>query len=99
PATPAFDPVGAPATTLPRGAIHVWGVRLDVPEGAVGRLARALSADEHARARRFHFERDRRRFVVRRAALRGLLANYLGAEPAELRFEYSGHGKPRLAAP
>ena len=55
-----------------------------------------LDEGERARAGRFRFARDRRRFVVRRATLRGLLAAHIGGRPAALRFEENGFGKPRL---
>lgn len=48
------------------------------------------------RAARFHFERDRRRFTVSRAALRLVLASYLGDEAHLLRFSLGPRGKPAL---
>jgi 4'-phosphopantetheinyl transferase len=62
-------------------------------------LSRTLSADEHERARRFHFERDRIRWMTGRGWLRRLLAEYLGADPAELCLEQHAFGKPRLPGP
>jgi 4'-phosphopantetheinyl transferase len=59
--------------------------------------ARALLAiDERERADRFHFARDRDRFIAARAALRRVLGGYLGRAPAELEFAYSAHGKPSI---
>jgi 4'-phosphopantetheinyl transferase len=58
-----------------------------------------LASDERERARRFHFERDQRRYIVRRGLLRTFLATYLGAEPARLQFRYGPFGKPELAQP
>lgn len=83
--------------TLPPEAVHVWRAALDVPEGVRRRLHRTLDAGERERARRFRFERDRRRFVVARGVLRAVLARYRGGDPARLRFRYGGHGKPSLA--
>lgn len=60
-------------------------------------LARLLSADERERARRFAFERDRRRYIVARARLRQLLGERLAAAPESLQFLYSPNGKPALA--
>lgn len=59
---------------------------------------RLLSEDENFRMMRFHFEKDRDNFLFARSMLRILLASYLGIPPAELRFAYSAHGKPSLAA-
>lgn len=82
---------------LPGGEVHVWRAALDPPAGLVRRLAQTLSADESERAGRFHFERDRRRFIVGRGVLRALLGRYLGLEPPQLRFGYGPQGKPHLA--
>ncbi|HOY34099.1 MAG TPA: 4'-phosphopantetheinyl transferase superfamily protein [Piscinibacter sp.] len=57
-----------------------------------------LSADERARAARFAFERDRRRYLAAHTQLRGLLAQAMGRTPASLRFLESVQGKPRLDA-
>lgn len=77
--------------------VHVWKAPLDLATVHVQGLAEALSEDERARARRFVFERDRRRFTVGRGVLRALLGRYLGASPSTLKFRYSPHGKPAVA--
>lgn len=59
----------------------------------------ALAPQERSRAERFHFERDRRRYLAARAALRGLLAAHLGTTAGELRFTEGPQGKPRLVDP
>lgn len=74
--------------------VHVWRMRLDVPEACLSELGQLLSADEHARAERFRFERDRRRYVAGRAFLRRLLGYCLGDEPGGLQFRYGAKGKP-----
>jgi 4'-phosphopantetheinyl transferase len=71
--------------------IEVWDVALDTADAAV------LSADERERAARFHFERDRDRFIAGRSSLRRILAGYLALDPATLVFEYNRFGKPALA--
>ncbi|MEM9222861.1 MAG: 4'-phosphopantetheinyl transferase superfamily protein [Pseudomonadota bacterium] len=58
-----------------------------------------LSADEVARGERFVFARDRNRYRVGRARLRGILADLAGADPASLQFSYNAFGKPALVAP
>ena len=60
-------------------------------------LARMLSEDEHARAGRFHRQRDRDRSVAARGLLRVLLGDALGRPPSSLRFRYNPYGKPALA--
>jgi len=79
--------------------VHVWRVGLG-ERAAIGSAGlEALSEAERARAARFHFEADRRRFVASHAALRGILASYLGVEPSALAFGEGPHGKPFLDAP
>jgi len=77
--------------------VHVWRVRLDVADGEHETLGQMLSHDEHGRAGRFHFAKDRLQFIIRRAALRNILARYLNAKPASIEFAYTDHGKPILA--
>jgi len=84
-------------TGVPTGRVDVWSVRLDEPAKAGSEVV-VLSPDEIARASRFHFEKDRIHFTRCRAALRGLLADYLAIPAAEIRFEYLNSGKPQLTA-
>jgi 4'-phosphopantetheinyl transferase len=59
--------------------------------------AELLDAQERARAARFAFERDRRRYIDAHVALRRLLAERTGRRPGALEFEIGAFGKPRLA--
>lgn len=77
--------------------LHLWLVRLDLPDQRVAMLSRTLSLDEQDRAERFRFGEDRRRFVVARGVLRTILSYYTGLPAVQLRFAYSPAGKPRLA--
>jgi 4'-phosphopantetheinyl transferase len=79
--------------------VDVWAIGLDQPEAALDGLAALLSDDERRRADRFVFPRDRRRFTVGRAALRTILAGYLGQSPGSIAFSYGPRGKPALARP
>jgi len=83
--------------TLHGRDIHVWRAWLDLPAWLVRDMERLLSPDESERARRFRFERDRRRFAVARGFLREVLGFSTGAHPRELEFRYGPRGKPRLA--
>ena len=91
------DPSGE--CTIPPGEIHVWRAWLDQPALPFDRLGSVLSQDELVRASRFHFEKDRARFVARRGLLRMILGRYLRVEPALLRFNYGVFGKPAVAFP
>ena len=81
---------------LAREDVQVWCAELDLDDAAIGDLDGLLTADERARARRYHFEHDRRRFVVARARLRAILALYLGGEPGDVVFAVDARGKLRL---
>jgi 4'-phosphopantetheinyl transferase len=81
---------------LPRGQVHCWSVRLEVPPGRTASLATRLSADEVARCERLRSPTLRRRFIAGRAALRGLLARYIGTTPEEVGFVRNAYGKPFL---
>jgi 4'-phosphopantetheinyl transferase len=97
---PSSSPSWLPAPdylTLGATDVHVWRASLEQAPAVVASLRRLLSPDEQARADRFHFEKDRRHFIVARSCLRKLLGRYLAIPPAELRFGYADHGKPHLA--
>ena len=78
--------------------VHVWRASLDSPLALVERLRQLLSPDEQARADRFHFEIDRRHFIVARGCLRTILSRYLQIAPADVQFSYESHGKPQIAS-
>lgn len=87
----------APASVSPQaGEIHVWRVDLEQPEQVVKQFRSTLEEDELYRADRFHFEKDRRAFVVSRGFLRQVIGRYLNAKPEALCFSYSRYGKPAL---
>ena len=75
---------------------HVWWLRTDrlVESGSS-----VLSREEHARARRFRFERDRAVYTTTRTVLRYVVGHYAGYQPAALRFGVGPYGKPYLVAP
>ncbi|MGL4314255.1 MAG: 4'-phosphopantetheinyl transferase family protein [Sphingomonas sp.] len=77
-------------------AVDIWTGRLDLAAAEVERLRLLLSMPERARAERFRFARDRRRFIVRRARRRELLGMASGVAPQRLTFRTDDDGKPRL---
>lgn len=90
------DPTAVPARGTRRhvdlGEIHIFGTTLDGPENE-----QILSPDERVRAARFHFSRDRKRFVAARTFMRIVLGEYLGIDPADAQFGYTEYGKPFLS--
>ncbi len=77
------------------GMVEIWSKAVDEATEFDGSL-RILSDEERTRAGRFHFGRDRIRFVARRAFLRNILATYVGVAAREIRYLKSQEGKPEL---
>ncbi len=82
---------------MTRASVDCWLFSLDASEAERSALGACLSDDEHARARRFTDPELARRWITARGRLRHVLADRVGAAPAELVFAYSGAGKPSLA--
>ena len=76
--------------------IHVWAARLDQLPERIFAFKETLAPDELDRAARFHFERDRNRFIAGRGILREILGWRLEIRPSQLHFDYSQRGKPML---
>ena len=76
--------------------VHVWTVDLDPPGHDAQADATCLDDDERLRAARFVFDTDRRRFTVRRAALRRVLAERMGREPVDVRYAVGRFGRPSV---
>jgi len=91
----AADPVHRGSLVLDHGALHAWLVDLDAPSAAA---AVRLDAAERARAASYLRPQDGARFAGSHAALRLVLAQYVGSEPGDLEFRVGPHGQPRLAA-
>jgi 4'-phosphopantetheinyl transferase len=83
-------------TLLLRNDIHIWQAALDLPIADIQMFKETLSVDEMKRAKRFHFDRDRNRFIVRRGILRAILGRYLNVDPSKVQFCYGKNGKPML---
>jgi 4'-phosphopantetheinyl transferase len=79
---------------LSPGVVHLWEVDLDHFI-----FNDVLSEDERARAAKFRFDHDRKRFTSGRTALRLLLAGYLNTNPEKIIFTYGPAGKPCIANP
>src|ERR1044072_7974298 len=77
---------------LSPGAIHLWELDLDHFF-----FNDVLSEDERARAAKFRFDHDRKRFTSGRTALRLLIAGYLKTHPEKIQFTYGPAGKPAIA--
>ncbi len=76
--------------------VHIWRASLAAVEPVLTASWQILAQDEKARAERFYFERDKHRFVVARAGLRTLLAQYADLPACAIPLEYGPSGKPCL---
>lgn len=78
--------------------IHLWladyGGICD--EGLLAEYRELLDDTEKAQEPRFHFARDRRRYVVTRALVRSVLSRYLSIGPRECRFATNAYGRPDI---
>lgn len=79
--------------------IHVYWADLDATcWTAVAATSRGvLSPNELARASRYRFEKDARRYMLSHLLIRGLLGLYLGEPASEIVIQHSSLGKPHLA--
>lgn len=91
---PAYEPCDC--LELGEDEVHVRFCRLDVEDAALAYCETLLSPDELARANRYRFARDRRRFAVARGWLRIVLSAYAGIPAPSLTFSYTEFGKPFL---
>jgi 4'-phosphopantetheinyl transferase len=87
-----------PVRELLPSSIQIWEFPLTISSIPLDSFTALLSSDERARAARFRFEKDARRFTVARATVRSILGAYTGSPARDLRFDYSHYGKPALTA-
>ena len=77
-------------------SLHVWYVQLDRCLSQVDDYRASLSDVERSRASRFHFQRDRERYVIAHGVLRYLLAIYVERDPRDVHLSRLACGKPVL---
>lgn len=92
--------VPALQSPIQTGLIHVWVSNLD-GQGSLfhedpGYLESLLSDAESQRAQRYHFAKDRQRFITRRALLRIILSSYLDVHPGQVQLVSNPFGKPAV---
>lgn len=87
----------APTQHISGAVIGVAQCHLDDDRDiALGEAWALLATDENIHARRFHFDRDRTRYVRGRGFLRQMLGQVCGQSPAGLIFGTGTQGKPFL---
>lgn len=82
------------------GQVHLWLAYLDEITDArlLAEYRLLLSEEEQRRQFRFHFERDRHRYLVTRAMQRTVLSRYADIAPSTWRFTVNDYGRPSIAA-
>lgn len=81
---------------LTPGEAHIWCAYLNQDCWTIEFLADVLSPDEHQRADRYCYKRDREHFKVARGILRTILSRYVKIPPRQLRFSHNQYNKPTL---
>jgi 4'-phosphopantetheinyl transferase len=84
--------------TIAPNEVQVWHYKLK-PDGNESNLAGVLDEEERKRAARFHFEKDRLRFIAKRGILRVILSKYTQTPPEAIDFDDGTNGKPLIVAP
>ncbi|WKA26405.1 4'-phosphopantetheinyl transferase family protein [Bradyrhizobium roseum] len=90
------DGIRKPLIDLTRDEIHLWLAKDEIDcEQAIG-YRKLLSADERERERRFHFEKDRVRFLITRTLVRTVLSRYEPVDPRDWVFTANAYGCPQI---
>jgi 4'-phosphopantetheinyl transferase len=79
--------------------IHLWFAFLEecAEPALVDEYLLLLSTDERERYDRFHFDVDRRHFLLTRALVRTVLSRYVATRPRDWRFHANRYGRPHIA--
>lgn len=78
---------------IKKSSIHLWSMELAVKNYS-GQIIKILSLDERKRAEDFKFESNRNLYILRKWAIRSVLAKYLGIQPGKIHIDYTERGKP-----
>lgn len=85
--------------SLDRNEVHIWQAELSDDPSSLVLFYAFLQPEERDKADRFHFERDRNKYIAARAILRELLGWYLEKNPATVCLRNNEQGKPMLVPP
>lgn len=86
---------------LATGEIHLWLTderAIHAPE-LLAAYHGLLNAEERVQQQRFHFEKDRHRYLVTRALTRSVLSRYAPVPPPDWHFRKLEHGRPQIVNP
>lgn len=76
--------------------VKIYIIELSKYQELVSGTLDILSATERGRANRYHFEKDRNRFIICRTLLKFLLAQHIGLKIDEISIEIDSNKKPYL---
>ena len=94
---PARAVTASARLSLPVDRVDLWLASCaDLDDSQCQRCRALLTADERHRELRFHFIRDRRRYVVTRALVRVVLSRYAPPSPSAWRFLENRYGRPGI---
>ncbi len=81
---------------LPGGQADVWVAQIagTINRDLTARYRCVLTPDELRQAERFHFEKDRNRYLITRALVRCVLSRYGTLPPEAWRFQATAFGRP-----
>ncbi|WP_080898348.1 4'-phosphopantetheinyl transferase family protein [Variovorax paradoxus] len=91
----------APLLPLPAGEIHLWFCpHGESSDAALEATYRALLTPQELQQKdRFHFARDRYRYLMTRVLVRSVLSRYAPIRPNDWRFVNGPFGRPRIEGP
>lgn len=81
--------------------VHLWHVQTEsaIDRGWLSKYKDLMSHDERERYHRFLVAHARDQHLIARAMVRNVLSKYDAIDPADWRFQFDSHGKPRIAEP
>jgi 4'-phosphopantetheinyl transferase len=83
---------------LPPDEIHLWLASDHVDRERAIEYRLLLNSDERRQEQRFHFEKDRNRYLVTRALVRTVLSRYQSIDPNAWVFSTNAFGRPEIDA-
>jgi 4'-phosphopantetheinyl transferase len=76
--------------------MNLWRIDIDPPDHQLEALRMMLSNEELAKANRYKFEKNRRRWIAGRGTLRTILSGLFDKEPSSIVFGCEPNGQPYI---
>ncbi len=78
--------------------ITLYKIKIAQYSTLIFKLSNFLDEIEVTRSQKYHFENDRKAFIIRRALLKVVLAKHTGSEIKRIKLDYHENKKPYLAS-